>query len=83
MGFIHFSGAIKEVRDFVQSTVKRISQNSPQAVRRTKSLVRDIYNQSNPQQTIQLIADLRVSDEGQEGLKAFFEKRKPNWIEQK
>jgi 1,4-dihydroxy-2-naphthoyl-CoA synthase len=26
-----------------------------------------------------LIARLRVSDEGQEGLRAFLEKRKPSW----
>lgn len=29
--------------------------------------------------TIECIAALRVSAEGQEGLKAFLEKRKPNW----
>ena len=27
-----------------------------------------------------MLAELRVSPEGQEGLKAFLEKRKPNWI---
>lgn len=30
-----------------------------------------------------LIARIRVSDEGQEGLSAFLDKRKPNWIEEK
>jgi methylglutaconyl-CoA hydratase len=30
--------------------------------------------------TTQLIARLRISDEGQEGLKAFIEKRKPGWV---
>ena len=30
-------------------------------------------------ETIELIATLRVSDEGQEGLKAFLEKRNPHW----
>jgi len=28
-----------------------------------------------------MIAELRASDEGQEGLAAFLEKRKPNWVE--
>ena len=28
-----------------------------------------------------MIAQLRASDEGQEGLAAFLEKRKPNWVE--
>ena len=29
--------------------------------------------------TSERIAEIRVSDEGQEGLSAFFEKRSPNW----
>ena len=31
-------------------------------------------------QSVELIAKLRVSPEGQEGLQAFFDRRKPNWI---
>jgi methylglutaconyl-CoA hydratase len=30
--------------------------------------------------TVNLIASIRVSDEGQEGLNSFLDKRKPNWI---
>ena len=30
--------------------------------------------------TAETIAKLRISDEGQEGMKAFFEKRKPGWM---
>ena len=30
--------------------------------------------------TSEVIANLRASEEGQEGLGAFFEKRSPNWI---
>ena len=30
--------------------------------------------------TAEMIATLRVSDEGQEGLRAFLEKRKANWV---
>jgi len=30
--------------------------------------------------TAETIARLRVSEEGQEGLRAFLEKRKPNWV---
>ena len=30
-------------------------------------------------ETAKLIAALRESEEGQEGMKAFLEKRKPNW----
>ena len=31
--------------------------------------------------TARMIADLRVSKEGQEGMAAFLEKRKPKWME--
>ena len=34
------------------------------------------------EKTCELIADIRVSDQGQEGLSAFLEKRKPNWHKQ-
>jgi methylglutaconyl-CoA hydratase len=29
--------------------------------------------------TVEKISELRVSQEGQEGIKGFLEKRKPNW----
>jgi methylglutaconyl-CoA hydratase len=29
---------------------------------------------------VNFIADIRNSDEGREGLSAFLEKRKPNWL---
>jgi methylglutaconyl-CoA hydratase len=29
--------------------------------------------------TVERIAEIRASDEGREGVKAFLEKRKPNW----
>ena len=33
--------------------------------------------------TAKVIAEVRVSDEGQEGMSAFLEKRKPAWLEGK
>jgi methylglutaconyl-CoA hydratase len=30
--------------------------------------------------TVERIADVRVSAEGQEGMRAFLEKRKPGWV---
>jgi methylglutaconyl-CoA hydratase len=55
----------------------------PVAVRKTKKLIRDLNKTQSDQirnLTTQLIAELRVSPEGQEGLKSFLEKRKPNWV---
>jgi methylglutaconyl-CoA hydratase len=30
--------------------------------------------------TARMIAEIRASEEGQEGMSAFLEKRKPNWV---
>lgn len=56
--------------------------NGPQALIATKALLRRILpatSESAREYTTGLIADLRVSAEGQEGLGAFFEKRPASW----
>lgn len=56
---------------------------SPQALAETKKLIRRVARRPLDDETIrytqELIARIRVSDEGQEGLTAFFEKRAPDW----
>lgn len=68
----------------VQSFIDTLAANSPAAVSESKRLVADLSNQPIEQalikDTCHRIAAIRVSDEGQEGLKAFLEKRKPAWI---
>jgi methylglutaconyl-CoA hydratase len=51
-------------------------------VARTKQLIGDLQTIDRAEQselTTKVIAQRRVSKEGQEGLKAFFAKRRPNW----
>ena len=82
MGLIHGYGDKAIVTEQVFKMTQKISNNGPQAVRATKKLIKDLSSSTNiKKQTTELIANLRVSDEGQEGLKAFFEKRKPSWLE--
>jgi methylglutaconyl-CoA hydratase len=56
---------------------------SPQAHRSTKALLakvaRDPDSEAIREHTCRVIAGLRVSAEGQEGLDCFFEKRRPSW----
>ncbi len=56
---------------------------APGAIGASKSLVDAVYGQKIDHglmmETAKRIAQARVSEEGQEGLKAFLEKRKPNW----
>lgn len=66
---------------------KAFLEAGPEAVRATKKLLRGISKLSAPMDseeelrrlTIDAIAERRVSSEGQEGLSAFFEKRRPSW----
>ncbi|WP_114418652.1 enoyl-CoA hydratase/isomerase family protein [Marinospirillum perlucidum] len=65
--------------------VETLLANSPQAVKRTKELVAHVAerpaDEATQDYTTRLIAEIRVSEEGQEGLSAFFEKRAPGWQE--
>lgn len=58
----------------------------PQALRASKQLVADVEDEfPSPdlqEKTVGLIARLRTSDEGQEGLAAFLEKRASRWCEE-
>lgn len=54
----------------------------PEAARATKKLLNDLEvlpAAEKRDRTTNLIAELRVGSEGQEGLKSFLEKRKPSW----
>ncbi len=66
----------------VQKKIELILQAGPQAIAVAKRLLNDIAD-NTPEQaaetTIACIAALRVSPEGQEGIRAFLEKRKPEW----
>ena len=54
------------------------------AVRACKELIADIAERPIDNaliaQTVQGIADIRTSAEGREGVQAFLQKRKPNWL---
>jgi methylglutaconyl-CoA hydratase len=67
-----------------QALITALLQNSPQAMGRTKELIKQVsrgeINQTMRDYTVNLIASIRVSDEGQEGLTSFLEKRKPGWV---
>ncbi|MTJ02073.1 enoyl-CoA hydratase-related protein [Idiomarina piscisalsi] len=58
--------------------------NSPQAVTACKELIRNVgsrpINKDVREHTIKAIAEIRVSDEGQEGLSSFLEKRSAAWL---
>lgn len=79
---INAHGPMKDMDEYIEQTLNRICAAAPEAVRATKALHQS-YSTVNwkkvaPQVT-KLIAERRVSDEGQKGLKAFLEKKTPKW----
>jgi len=73
-------GLVHEVADDVDAAVERavaaLLAGGPEAVRAAKRLVRE---QPEPSELPGLAARRRSSAEGQEGLRAFLEKRPPTW----
>lgn len=71
--------------DWIARVAKAIEGNGPTAVAACKSVLFAAWDapwEKVPGLTAQRIAKQRVSDEGQDGLKAFLEKRNPGWIEE-
>ena len=70
----------------VEKLVGALLQNGPEAVRAAKQLVVDVAGREITAQLIEdtcgRIAQMRISNEGQEGLGAFLQKRQPNWLGQ-
>ncbi len=71
------------LEDEVQAMVSAILTNGPTAVKAAKQLVFDVAHKtiddSLMASTSEKIAAIRVSEEGQEGLGSFFDKRAPKW----
>lgn len=84
LGLVHQVVSNDTLENQAEPLVQALLQNSPAAVSAAKDLLQQIYNKNINNEVIahttQAIAEIRVSAEGQEGLSAFLEKRKPNWL---
>ncbi len=72
----------EELKDAVDSFVMEFMTAAPGAVRSTKEMIVEVMNGEGndiSEYTADLIARLRASEEGQEGMAAFLGKRRPNW----
>ncbi|MCF2860011.1 enoyl-CoA hydratase/isomerase family protein [Pseudoalteromonas sp. SMS1] len=80
-------GLIHEVTDNLDASethfIELLLNNGPQAVKSAKALIEEVAGKQIEDtliaHTAKRIAEIRVSEEGQEGLSAFFEKRAPKW----
>lgn len=70
--------------DYVAETIEHLRSAGPSALSYTKNLIYDIANTQSLDESLEytskIIADIRATDEGQEGVNAFLKKRKPYWI---
>jgi methylglutaconyl-CoA hydratase len=73
-------GLVQEVTDDLDAAVDRVVgellSSGPHATREAKRLIR---LRPQGEETAQLAARLRASEEGQEGLRGFLERRSPSW----
>ncbi len=85
IGLVHEVVPEGELDAAVEGVVAQLLQGGPAAQAAIKELLRQI-EATEPMEALgimtQLIAELRVGEEGQEGLGAFLEKREPYWRSQ-
>lgn len=85
IGFVHEVVPPGELDARVQALTGALVAAGPQAVRACKHLLHEVTGREiTPglvERTVEGIADIRASDEGKEGVRAFLEKRKPAWLE--
>ncbi|WP_299013108.1 enoyl-CoA hydratase-related protein [uncultured Photobacterium sp.] len=84
LGIIHeIRSCYEETERLLSHLIDQLLHNSPEALTQAKSLCQLCDNREIDEElrdtTSALIADIRVSPNGQEGLKAFFAKRPPAW----
>jgi methylglutaconyl-CoA hydratase len=84
MGLVHEVAAAERLDLAVDRYVQLFRKAAPSAIAATKALLRDVYGRRPADVlglTVDAIAAQRVSPEGQEGLRAFLEKRPPAWTD--
>jgi methylglutaconyl-CoA hydratase len=82
LNLVNYALPMSEVDKMVEEKVNLILNNGPEAVRSVKEMIFKVTQIKFPEiqtYTAELIAKLRLSAEGQEGMNAFLEKRKPKW----
>lgn len=81
---LHFVVPAEALDEAVAEQVELLLRAGPHAARAAKQLIRHVAREADADRvssdTAALLARLRTSPEGQEGLSAFLEKRKPNWL---
>lgn len=87
IGLVHHVVPAADLDATVATAVGHILAAAPSAIARAKALVATLASAGHTDfdamvdATTRAIAEQRISDEGQEGLRAFLDKRSPRWAE--
>jgi methylglutaconyl-CoA hydratase len=86
IGLLHEAVSAEYLDDTVHTVLKQLAKAGPLAQREAKQIAFNMHGLTLPMaeridhDNAALIARLRVSEEGQEGLGAFLDKRAANWV---
>jgi methylglutaconyl-CoA hydratase len=82
IGLVRAAVPEEDLDAVVEGRVAELLKAGPRAMAEAKALIREVAwrrIEDVQRYTVERIADVRVSAEGQEGMRAFLEKRKPDW----
>ncbi len=82
IGLVHRLVPVENLEQAAQAMAQNVLLASPAAIAKTKELlleIGEVKGKETLERTAHLIAELRASPEGQEGLDAFINKRQPAW----
>jgi methylglutaconyl-CoA hydratase len=84
-GLAHFSFEEGELETERMKLVEELLSGGPEAMTGIKKMLLWLESDRNPKEVAEkcaaILAKFRVSDQGQKGMKAFLEKRRPDWNE--
>lgn len=87
IGLVHDIAEETELNGAVGTMLAQLYSSGPKAMAAAKQLIplcaHAAIDQRMLDETARRIADIRATPEGQEGLSAFLEKRKPHWVKPK
>ena len=84
LGLVNQAVPPEELDQAVQEKAAQLVSSGPEALAMCKKLLKNVPGmefEKAKTYTADMIASMRISDEGQEGMNAFLEKRKPRWTE--
>ena len=82
IGLIDIIATPEKLDETVSTCVEQVLSSGPNAIKEVKHLIYNLQKMDMKEYkefTVEKISELRVSKEGQEGIKGFLEKQKPRW----